>query len=101
MRRALPVGIIAAVTARALPDAASHSAKVNCYIRRYGDLARKFCRGPGDCDLAGAERHWTAHGWRENRTFGCANATRAREREYASRAARPELEIKKGGGLQH
>ena len=89
MRRALPVGIIAAVTARALPDAANHSAKVNCYIRRYGDLARKFCRGPGDCDLAGAERHWTAHGWRENRTFGCANATRAREREYASRAARP------------
>ena len=89
MRRALPVGIIAAVTARALPDAASHSAKVNCYIRRYGDLARKFCRGPGDCDLVGAERHWTAHGWRENRTFGCANATRAREREYASRAARP------------
>ena len=74
MRRALPVGIIAAVTARALPDAANHSAKVNCYIRRYGDLARKFCRNM-TCDLSGAERHWTDHGWRENRTFGCgANA---------------------------
>ena len=77
MRRALPVGIIAAVTARALPDAANHGAKVNCYIRRYGDLARNFCRGPGDCDLAGAERHWAARGRRENRTFGCADASRA------------------------
>ena len=78
MRRALPAGIIAIATARALPDAANHRAEVACYIRRYGDLARNFCRGPGDCDLAGAERHWTARGRRENRTFGCANASRAR-----------------------
>ena len=87
MRRALPAGIIAIATARALPDAANHRAKVACYIRRYGDLARNFCRGPGDCDLAAAERHWTARGWRENRTFGCATANHARERELASRAA--------------
>ena len=55
-------------------NAANHSARLNCYISRYGDLARKFCRNT-TCDLAGAERHWTDHGWRENRTFGCgANA---------------------------
>ena len=77
MRRALPAGIIAIATARALPDAANHRAEVACYIRRYGDLARNFCRGPGDCDLAAAERHWTARGWRENRTFGCAIANHA------------------------
>ena len=77
MRRALPAGIVAIATARALPDAANRRAEVACYLRRYGDLARNFCRGPGDCDLAGAERHWTARGRRENRTFGCADLLRA------------------------